>query len=251
MTSMKSMTASGKSAISRVAMISGANRGIGQAVAVELARRGFRLSLGVRDPEGVERRMPTSESAFAYAYEAQHRDAGRQWVEATVAKFGRIDVVVSNAGICPYVDLEEGLDDNESADNALDDLLEINVKAPFRLIRAAMPHLRVVGNGRVIQLASLSGKRVRNGNVGYQMSKHAVIALNHAVRRAGWKDGVRGTAICPGYVNTDMAAGSADIPPEAMTQPADLASLIANTIDMPNTASVAEILVNCRHEDLF
>jgi NAD(P)-dependent dehydrogenase (short-subunit alcohol dehydrogenase family) len=61
---------------------------------------------------------------------------------------------------------------------------------------------------------------------------------------------VRSTAICPGYVNTDMAA-SADIPGEAMTQPEDLALLIANTIDMPNTASVAEILVNCRHEDLF
>lgn len=245
------MTTSEKSAISRVAMISGANRGIGREVAIELGRRGFRLSLGVRDPGGLDRTCPEFESAFAFAYEAQRRDAGRRWVDATMVEFGRIDVLVSNAGICPYVDLEEGLDSNDDADSALDDLLDINVKAPFRLIRAALPHLRVVGNGRVIQLASLSGKRVRNANVGYQMSKHAVIALNHAVRRAGWKDGVRSTAICPGYVNTDMAAASADIPGEAMTQPEDLARLIANTIDMPNTASVAEILVNCRHEDLF
>jgi len=245
------MTGIDNSTLSRVAMISGANRGIGQEVAIELARRGFRLSLGVREPNKLSRDASGLETAFAFAYEAQKRDAGQEWVKATMAEFGRIDVVVSNAGICPYVDLEEGIDGNDTADNALDDVLEINVKAPFRLIRAAMPHLRVSGKGRVIQLASLSGKRVRNGNVGYQMSKHAVIALNHAVRRAGWKDGVRGTAICPGYVNTDMAASSADIPGDAMTQPADLAVLIANTIDMPNTASVAEILVNCRHEDLF
>jgi len=83
------------------------------------------------------------------------------------------------------------------------------------------------------------------------MSKHAVIALNHAVRRAGWDDGIRATAICPGFVNTDMAAGIAHLDPQAMSQPEDLALLIANTIAMPNTASVAEILVNCRHEDLF
>jgi NAD(P)-dependent dehydrogenase (short-subunit alcohol dehydrogenase family) len=78
-----------------------------------------------------------------------------------------------------------------------------------------------------------------------------VIALNHTVRRAGWEDGIRATAICPGFVNTDMATGLADLPPEAMTQPGDIARLVANTIEMPNSASVAEILVNCRHEDLF
>ncbi len=125
------------------------------------------------------------------------------------------------------------------------------MKAPFRLIQAALPHLRRAGNARVVQIASLSGKRVKNLNAGYQMSKHAVIALTHAVRRAGWDDGVRATAICPGFVNTEMAAGIADLAPEAMTQPDDVARLVANTIDMPNSASVAEILVNCRHEDMF
>jgi NAD(P)-dependent dehydrogenase (short-subunit alcohol dehydrogenase family) len=83
------------------------------------------------------------------------------------------------------------------------------------------------------------------------MSKHAVIALNHAVRRAGWDDGIRATAICPSFVNTDMAVGKSDLEPQAMTQPEVLALLIANTIAIPNTASVAEIVVNYRHEDLF
>jgi NAD(P)-dependent dehydrogenase (short-subunit alcohol dehydrogenase family) len=102
-----------------------------------------------------------------------------------------------------------------------------------------------------VQLASLSGKRVKNLNVGYQMSKHAMVALTHAVRRAGWQDGVRATAVCPGFVNTEMAAGLADLEPLEMTQPGDLAQLVVNTIELPNTASVAELLVNCRYEEML
>lgn len=225
----------------KVAMISGANRGIGLEIARELHRRGYRLSLGVRDPASFHPEF----DAFVSPYEARDVDAGRRWVDATIARFGRLDVLVSNAGICRMITFENG------TDALLDETFDINVKAPFRLVQAALPHLRRAGNARFVQLASLSGKRVKNLNVGYQMSKHAVIALNHAVRRAGWDDGVRATAICPGYVNTDMAAGIADLPPDAMTQPRDLALIVANTIELPNSASVAEVLVNCRHEDLF
>ncbi|SEF05728.1 NADP-dependent 3-hydroxy acid dehydrogenase YdfG [Burkholderia sp. WP9] len=225
----------------KVAMISGASRGIGLAIATELSRRGYRLSLGVRDPSALAGRF----DALAFPYEARDTNAGRRWVEATVERFDRIDVLISNAGICKHIGLEEGTDE------LLEETLDINVKAPFRLIQAALPHLRRAGDARVVQIASLSGKRVKNLNAGYQMSKYAAIALTHAVRRAGWDDGLRATAICPGFVNTEMAAGIADLEPEAMTQPEDIARLVANTIEMPNSASVAEILVNCRHEDLF
>lgn len=225
----------------KVAMISGAGRGIGLAIATELSRRGYLLSLGMREPSALGSRF----DAFAFAYEARDTNAGRNWVDATIERFGRIDVLVSNAGICTHVGLEDGTDE------LLEEMLDINVKAPFRLAQAALPHLRRAGNARFIQIASLSGKRVKNLNAGYQMSKFAVVALSHAVRRAGWDEGLRATAICPGFVNTDMAAGIADLAPEAMTQPDDIARLVANTIEMPNSASVAEILVNCRHEDLF
>jgi NAD(P)-dependent dehydrogenase (short-subunit alcohol dehydrogenase family) len=223
----------------RVAMISGASRGIGLEIARELARRGYRLSLGMREPRAPEG-LP---DAFVHAYEARDPDAARAWVEASIAQFGRLDVLVSNAGICKMISFDNG------TDALLAETFDINVNAPFRLVQAALPHLRRSGRGRFVQLASLSGKRVKNLNVGYQMSKHAMVALTHAVRRAGWDDGVRATAVCPGFVNTDMAAGIADLDAQAMTQPRDLALLVANTIEMPNTASVAELLVNCRFED--
>ncbi|MBN3759841.1 SDR family NAD(P)-dependent oxidoreductase [Burkholderia sp. Ac-20365] len=225
----------------KVAMVSGANRGIGREIALELHRRGYRLSLGMRDPSSFDNDL----GAFVFRYEAREEQSARDWVDATIDHFGRLDVLVSNAGICKMITFDNGTSE------LLDETLDINVKAPFRLAQAALPHLKRAGNGRFVQLASLSGKRVKNLNVGYQMSKYAVLALTHAVRRAGWDDGVRATAVCPGFVNTDMAAGLADLPPDAMTQPGDIAAIVVNTLELPNTASMAELLINCRLEDML
>jgi NAD(P)-dependent dehydrogenase (short-subunit alcohol dehydrogenase family) len=83
------------------------------------------------------------------------------------------------------------------------------------------------------------------------MAKHAVIALNHAVRRAGWEHGIRSTALCPGFVNTEMVAGRAGLDMREVTQPEDLATLVGTVVDLPNSAAVAELLVNWRHEPLL
>jgi NAD(P)-dependent dehydrogenase (short-subunit alcohol dehydrogenase family) len=88
-------------------------------------------------------------------------------------------------------------------------------------------------------------------NAGYQMSKHAVVALTHAVRRAGWEHGIRATAVCPGFVETDMTAHVTDLPREEMTDPADIARLVATVVALPNNAAVAELLVNCRYEHML
>ncbi|MBV9522928.1 MAG: short-chain dehydrogenase, partial [Alphaproteobacteria bacterium] len=83
------------------------------------------------------------------------------------------------------------------------------------------------------------------------MSKFAVMALTHAARRAGWEDGVRATAVCPSFVATDMTAWVKDVPRAAMIQPEDLAELVAMALALPDTAVVAELLVNCRLEEMF
>lgn len=229
----------------KVALISGASRGIGRAIADELLARGYRLSLGVRRPLELEAAFPDRTRVLLHGYEARDMGSPKDWVAATLAAFGRIDVLVNSAGICKHIGLEDG-------DEALlEETMDVNVKAPYRLIQAAFAALKVSGQGRVINLSSLSGKRVRNLNVGYQMSKHAVIALNHGVRRAGWEFGIRATAVCPGYVSTDMAAAISSMAPEEMTSPEALATLVANTIELPNTASVAELLVNCAYENLM
>ena len=231
----------------RVVMVSGANRGIGLAVARNLLAKGYRLSLGARDSRKVATALgeATADRVLAAAFDARDRASATAWAEATAQRFGRIDALVNNAGISTPARIE---DEDEAV---LDALWEVNVKGPLRVIRAALPHLKRSGTGRVVTIASLSGKRVANDNVGYAMSKFAVVALTHGVRRLGWEHGIRACAICPSFVDTDMTAAVTALPRSAMIQPGDLAELVATALALPNNAVVAEYLVNCRFEDML
>ncbi|MEM8664736.1 MAG: SDR family NAD(P)-dependent oxidoreductase [Pseudomonadota bacterium] len=231
----------------RVVMVSGASRGIGLALARTLHAKGYTVSAGARDPVALAATLAplAGDRLLCAAYDAQDRATSRAWVDATVARFGRLDAIVNNAGTSNTFSVEEG----EEAD--LDALIEINIKGPLFLTRFAMPHLRKAGSGRVVNLSSLSGKRVRNDNVAYAMSKHALMALTHSTRRIGWEDGVRATAICPSFVATDLTAGVTKVAREEMIDAADLAELMATVIALPNTAVMAEMIVNCRLEDQY
>lgn len=225
----------------RVIMVSGATRGIGRAITHQLLAAGFRVSAGLRQPAA----LTATDRLLSHLYDAESVSSARDWVDATVARFGALHGLVNVAGINTRVELTD-------ADEAgLDALWTVNVKAPMRLIRFALPHLRACGHGRVINVASLSGKRVRNANIGYAMSKFALVALTHGVRQAGWQDGVRATALCPGFVATDMTKAVTKVPRERMTAPEDIALLVETILRLSNTASVAELLVNCQLEDML
>lgn len=222
-------------------MVSGASRGIGRAVANRLEAAGYAISAGLRDPT----RSTTSETRHGFRYDATEAETADAWVAGTMERFSRVDVLVNAAGINPVFNF---LDPDETA---LDALLAVNTKAPMRLVRAAWPHLAASGEGRIVNVASLSGKRVRNPNTGYAMSKSALVMLTHAIRREGWAHGIRATAFCPGFVDTDMTAHVTTQPRDQMSRPEDIAAVIETVIRLPNNAAVAEVLLNCRHEDLL
>jgi NAD(P)-dependent dehydrogenase (short-subunit alcohol dehydrogenase family) len=228
----------------RVVLISGASRGIGAATAAELARQGWRLSLGMRKPK-----LPSWADAGKVqlrAYEAEDVTAEDRWVAAALGKFGRVDAIIANAGIMVPKTVIEA----EEAD--IDALFAVNVKAPRRLAKAAWSALAESGKGRVIIVASLSGRRVKSAKSGsYALSKFAAVALAHALRHAGFDLGIRATALCPGFVATDMARQLTDRPDEQLTAPEDLARIIAMLLDLPNQASVAEFNVNWQLEDSY
>lgn len=230
----------------KVFVITGANRGIGLKCAEALYKRGARLSLGVRDPKSLDDFGAGRDATRLHIgrYIAEDWASHAVWIEDTLAQFGRIDGLINNAGISLDMTLR-------NADEAsLDRIWAVNCKAPLNMIRLTLPHLEAGGTGRVVNVASMSGKRVRNDNVAYNMSKFAVVALSHATRRIGWDKGVRVTALCPSFVRTDMTQGATKIAAADMTDPADLAELVATIVSLPNTASVAELLVNCRLEDM-
>ncbi len=228
----------------RVAMISGANRGIGLATARVLAARGYRLSLGARDPAKIPDGI--ADDCLTHRWQAEDAQTSADWVAATLGRFGRLDAVVMNAG----VELGGALEDGD--EEAFDRMWDVNFKGPLRLVRAALPALRACGEGRVANVVSLAGKRVRSpGILGYSASKFAAMSLTHAVRQAGWDDGIRATAICPGLVDTDMVAG-VTAPDGQFKIPAEtIGDSVAYALSLPNEAAVAEILVNSRFEPMF
>lgn len=229
----------------RVILISGANRGIGRAIAELLQARGYSLSLGGRDLNSLRAMSADWDPSHLHLarYDANDWTSHRAWIDAAAARFGRIDGLVNNAGMSSHMTL------NAPDEATLDAIWAVNCKGPLNLIHCALPHLEACGTGRIVNVASMSGKRVRNDHVAYNMTKHAMIALNHAARRIAWDKGVRATAVCPSFVRTDMTATNKALPPEAMSQPADLAELVATVLALPNNATVAELLVNCRLED--
>lgn len=230
-------------------LLSGGSRGIGRAIAQEALKRGWAVSLGLRDPgawdgAGLD---ADNQDTLALPYDAAAANE-KAWVAETLNRWGRIDAIVCSAGVLaqqPVVTED---------DEAVHMLMEVNLHAPRRLASAAWEALCASGRGRVMIAASLSGKRVKSKGSGlYSVSKFAAIGLAHALRHEGWDHGIRATALCPGLVATDMGvtAGGGRIAPQAMTQPGDLARLALAAIEAPNTLSQAEIHVNCQLDESY
>ncbi len=228
----------------RVIMVSGANRGIGRAIAEALYRAGYTLSLGARDQASLKSVAGkwAEGQILMERYDAEDQATHRRWVDATASRFGRIDGLVNNAGMVVRVRIED------EKDTELDRMWAVNVKAPLSMIRGALPHLRRSGAGRIVNVVSIAGKAVYNNNAGYAMTKFAAVALSHAARRAGWEDGVRCTALCPGFVATDMTADVESFPHERMMEPGDIAEVVLTVLGLSNNASIAELVINCRDD---
>ena len=228
----------------RVIMISGATRGIGRAVAEAVYAAGYTVSLAARDVDSLSAVAGDwdEDRALTGRYDAEDPETHRRWIDMTVDRFDRIDGLVNNAGIFETVSVEDG------DDAVLDRMWAVNVKAPLSMTRLALPYLRRSGAGRIVNVASLAGKVVFDSGIGYSMTKFAAVALSHATRHAGWEDGVRCTALCPGYVATDLTAGVESVTQDQMTSAGDLAQVVLTVLSLSNSASIAELVINCRDD---
>ena len=228
----------------RTVLLTGASRGIGRSIARRLLQDGHRLSLGLRDPEVLRGTEFDVEAVMHHAYDARDPVSAQAWVESTLSQCGTIDTLIHCAGILHRTPLLFA----DGQEQELDDLWSVNVKGPWWLTRAAWPHLVKSGHGRVQVLVSMSGKRVKGRMAGYPVSKFALMGLCQSMRNEGWDKGIRVTAICPSWVNTDMARAVTAVEPAAMTQPNDLASLSSSLLTLPNASVPFELAMNCSLE---
>jgi NAD(P)-dependent dehydrogenase (short-subunit alcohol dehydrogenase family) len=177
----------------RVALVTGGGGGIGREIAHRFAREG--VAVAVLDRDGDAAQMVAAElGGLALAADVtEEAEVGRA-VENALARFGRIDVLVNNAGICwtgPALDMPVA---------TLRQMLRVNVEGVFIVSRAVLPHMIQQHSGLIINLASWAGKTGNAYFAGYSASKFAVIGLTQALAREMAPHGIRVNAICPGIV---------------------------------------------------
>jgi NAD(P)-dependent dehydrogenase (short-subunit alcohol dehydrogenase family) len=188
----------------RAAIVTGASRGIGESIARRFAREGAKVLLVARDVASIEKHAAelTREGAEAFALFGDVTDDGsvRQVARAASDRFGKIDVLVNNAGLGGPTPLDA---DDAEADAKWDAIVATNLTAVFRLTRAVAPHLS--RGGRVINLSSVLGRFGVPGFAAYCASKHGVIGLTRALALELAPREITVNAICPGWVETEMA----------------------------------------------
>ncbi len=190
-----------------IALVTGSSRGIGLAIARALGAHGHRLVLVARDQDALARaRDELAKEGLAAAIAAvdlRHADAAAIALDAARRAFGDPDVLVNNAGTAPTAKFVA------TTDALLDETLDLHVKAPLRLIRAALPAMLERGRGCIVQLASTAGLRAFPFTAAYTAAKHAMVGLTRAPAAALPGSPVRTYAVCPGFVDTEITRGAA------------------------------------------
>ncbi|WP_050436160.1 SDR family oxidoreductase [Chondromyces crocatus] len=238
----------------KVIAITGASRGIGEATARWLADRGAKVVLGARGAEPLERltRQITErggEAAFC-TIDVRQRDDLSRFVAFACERFGRLDVLVSNAGI----GLVSAFDELRVDD--WDTMIDVNLRSVLYGIAAALPVFRKQGAGHFVHTASVSGIRIVPTQGVYAATKNAVRTLSEALRQEAG-DALRVTVVSPGFVRTDFIAS---VPGEALrhqlqerariaVSPEAIARAIAFAIEQPPEVDVGEIVVRPTAQD--
>lgn len=219
----------------RVALITGAAQGIGKATAVEFARRGYAVAIADIDyslAEQVAAELRTAgHSAEAYKVDVASAESVKQMVGAALAEFGRIDVLVNNAGIAgraaPLL---------ETSEEDWDKVIAIDLKSIYLCCRAVIVHMLDRGSGAIINVASIAGKEGNPNMTPYSSAKAGVIGFTKALAKEVAQSGIRVNAVSPAVIETGILKQvtpqqvdymTSKIPMGRVGQPEEVASVIA------------------------
>lgn len=187
----------------KVVILTGASSGMGRAGALRFAEEGAKVVAVARRKERLEELVEASKNLsgeiYAFPGDVSQDEDINTVVEEAINKYGRIDVLVNNAGI---------LDDYLSADNMTDEMwnkvLNVNVTGPMKLIRGVINHMINQGSGNIINVASVGGLFGARGGMAYVASKHALLGMTKHIGFIFHDKGIRCNAIAPGAVNTEI-----------------------------------------------
>jgi 3-oxoacyl-[acyl-carrier protein] reductase len=224
----------------KVALVTGASRGIGRAIALALGREGAAVVLAARSAaalaEAAELVRRAGGRAEPVVTELASEQSIRNLVRATEEKFGKLDIVVNNAGITHSARLEETRTED------LDRCWTINARAPFILCREALPLLKKARAGYIVNISSVVGVKGYPLQSAYTASKHAVRGMSLSLAEELRGTNVRVHVLCPGAVDTGMVGNvRPDISKEDLIGPDEIAELVLYLVTHRGNAVVDEL----------
>jgi NADP-dependent 3-hydroxy acid dehydrogenase YdfG len=230
----------------KIVVITGASSGLGEAAARFVSAQGACVALGARRIDRLESlaKELRGERTLAVQTDVTRHDQVKRLVDSAVEKFGRIDVIINNAGLMPNSPLERlKIED-------WDRMIDVNIKGVLYGIAAVLPHMKQQRSGHIINVASVAGLKVRAGGAVYAATKHAVRALSEGLRLEVKPYNIRTTVISPGAVATELPSTITD--PEILENmrnvyelaitPDSFAQAVAFAMSQPDEVDVNEIV---------
>jgi 3-hydroxybutyrate dehydrogenase len=187
----------------RVAVVTGAASGIGLAVAEALTGAGYRLVMADVNAEAGKTEAERLGAHFVHA-DLTDRAACKALIDAAVARYGSVDVLVNNAGIQHVSPVEDFPEDK------WDFMIRLMLTAPFLLTKYAWPHMKAAGWGRIVNISSVHGLRASEFKSAYISAKHGIMGLTKTTALEGGPHGITVNAVCPGYVRTPLVDNQID-----------------------------------------
>jgi NADP-dependent 3-hydroxy acid dehydrogenase YdfG len=233
----------------KVVVITGASSGMGEAAAKHLSNLGATIVLGARRADRIEKLAKeindNGGKAIAIAVDVTQRDQVKKLVDAAVEQFGRVDVLLNNAGIMP-LSLVESLHVDE-----WDKMIDVNLKGVLNGIAAVLPYMKEQKSGQIINTSSVAGHKVFSGSAVYSATKFAVRALTEGLRMEVKPYNIRTTIVCPGAVKTELLEHITDADVKQANEdyvgavgisPDSFARVLAFAISQPEDVDINEII---------
>ena len=208
----------------KTAIVTGGGTGIGNGIALALAREGANVIICGRREEPLERTVEAIHDAggdaLAVQADVSNADDVSRLVGTAVDMYGTVDVLVNNAGIGGSGSIHE----HDIA--TWDRVMAINLRGPFLMARAVLPLMRRQRSGHIVNISSESGLEYYAGNGAYGVSKHALNVLSEYIQRENQEVGIRVDTVCPGMVVTEMSENSPGLDHDKCLYPDDIADLV-------------------------